>query len=97
MHDEGQLLARIFVDGENHFFVDGKQQFGFLYNDLDQQVLDEENIEKILTTAIQYCLNEDLMVPPYDQVSQVVLGQFLMENGGAGFKTAKRLGFMGES
>lgn len=97
MHDEGQLLARIFVDGENHFFVDGKQQFGFLYNDLDQQVLNEENIEKILTTAIQYCLNEDLMVPPYDQVSQVVLGQFLMENGGAGFKTAKRLGFMGES
>jgi len=97
MQDGGQLLARIFVDGESHFFVDGKQQFGFLYNDLDQQILHEEAIEKILNTAIQYCLDEDLLAPPYEEVSQVVLGQFLMENGGAGFKTAKRLGFMGES
>jgi len=97
LHDEGQLLARIFVDGESHFFVDGKQQFGFLYNNLDEQILNEEGIENILTTAVKYCLDMDLMVPPYEQVSQDVLGQFLMENGGAGLKTTKRLGFMGES
>ncbi|MEY3247087.1 MAG: hypothetical protein RIT39_756 [Bacteroidota bacterium] len=97
LQDGGQLLARIFVDGESHFFVDGKQQFGFLYNNLDQQILNEAELEKILTLAVQYSLNEDLMAPPYEEVSQVVLGQFLMEHSGAGLKTAKRLGFMGES
>jgi hypothetical protein len=39
----------------------------------------------------------DLMVPPYEQVNAVALGQFLMENGSSGHKTTKRLGFMGEN
>jgi hypothetical protein len=97
MADEGFLLARIFVDLENHFFVDGKQQFGFLFNDLEQQVLDQSALEKILTTAVHYCLDFDLMAPSFDQIKSVTLGQFLMQNGNSGLKTAKRLGFMGEN
>ncbi|MFM8686024.1 MAG: hypothetical protein ACKODJ_05660, partial [Bacteroidota bacterium] len=95
--DEGLLLARIFVDRDSHFWVDGKQQFSFLYNDIQEQVLNHEVLLKIILQAIQYCLDMDLMVPPYEQVNAVALGQFLMENGSSGHKTTKRLGFMGES
>ncbi|MBM3936433.1 MAG: hypothetical protein FJ343_04705 [Sphingomonadales bacterium] len=95
--DEGLLLARIFVDRDSHFFVEGKQQFGFLYNDVQEQILNKEVLLKILLQSVQYCLDLDLMVPPYEQVNSVALGQFLMENGSSGHKTAKRLGFMSES
>jgi hypothetical protein len=95
--DEGFLLARIFVDRDSHFLVDGKQQFGFLYNDIQQQILNRDVLMTILLQSVQYCLDMDLMVPPYEDVNTVVLGQFLMENGSSGHKTTKRLGFMSES
>jgi hypothetical protein len=95
--DEGFLLARIFVDRDSHFLVDGKQQFGFLYNDIQQQILNRDVLLTILLQSVQYCLDMDLMVPPYEDVNTVVLGQFLMENGSSGHKTTKRLGFMSES
>ncbi len=95
--DEGLLLARIFVDKDSHFWVDGKQQFSFLYNDIQEQVLHREVLLEIILQAIRYCLDMDLMVPPYEQVNAVALGQFLMENGSSGHKTTKRLGFMGEN
>jgi len=95
--DEGFLLARIFVDRDNHFWVDGKQQFSFLYNDIQTQILNREILLNILLQSVQYCLNMDLMAPPFEEVNAVVLGQFLMENGSSGHKTTKRLGFMSES
>src|SRR5687768_17561895 len=33
MSDIGYLIARIFINKEGHFFVQGKRQFSFLYND----------------------------------------------------------------
>jgi len=95
--DEGLLMARIFVDRDSHFLVDGKQQFSFLYNDIQEQVLSRDVLLNILLQSVQYCLDMDLMVPPYEQVNSVALGQFLMENGSSGHKTTKRLGFMSES
>ena len=32
-NDVGELIARIFINSENHFFVEGEGQIGFLYND----------------------------------------------------------------
>ena len=32
--DLGYLVARLFLNKEGHFFVQGKRQLGFLYNDL---------------------------------------------------------------
>ncbi len=95
--DEGLLLARIFVDRDSHFLVEGKQQFSFLYNDVEKQILNQEVLLKIILQSVQYCLDMDLMVPPYEQVNAVALGQFLLENGSSGHKTTKRLGFMSES
>src|SRR5207249_4533938 len=39
-NDIGYLIGRIFVNKELHFFVEGKRQMGFLYNDFSNAVLD---------------------------------------------------------
>ncbi|MDQ3073059.1 MAG: hypothetical protein M3Q97_07355, partial [Bacteroidota bacterium] len=36
LNDIGYLIARVFVNKEGHFFVQGKRQFSFLYNDFSQ-------------------------------------------------------------
>ncbi len=92
-NDLGYLVARIFVNVENHFFVEGKRQLGFLYNDFANSVIDKEHLKAIVESAILYCLNFDLFTPPFDEVKVVSLAQVLETSSMMSLKTGKRLGF----
>ncbi|MBX2846569.1 MAG: hypothetical protein KTR13_10200 [Saprospiraceae bacterium] len=93
MHDIGYLIARIFVNKDLHFYVEGKRQLGFLYNDFSNMVLNEVYIQAICESAILYALDFDLLVPPYDKVQQITVQQRLAEHIQATQTTAKRMGF----
>jgi hypothetical protein len=93
MNDIGYLIARIFVNKEGHFFVQGKRQFSFLYNDFSSFEITPEIIRLIVQTAMLHTIDFDLFVPPFDAVKEVTLMQKIMESGNAALKTGKRLGF----
>ena len=69
--DLGYLVARIFVNKNNHFFVQGKRQSGFNYTTLGANVLDQRYIQEIVKASVQYCLDFDLLVPPYEAVKLI--------------------------
>ena len=75
MEDLGYLIARIFVNRESHFFVEGKRQSGELVKDFGSDEMTKEYMKEILETAIQYAIDFDLLVPPYDQVKIVTVEQ----------------------
>ncbi len=91
--DLGYLVARIFINKNNHFFVQGKRQSGFNYTTMGDNILDEKSIEEIVMASIQYCLDFDLLVPPYDAVKLISVGQIHQNISDAKLKTGKRLGF----
>lgn len=91
--DLGYMIARIFVNKDKHYFLEGKHQLGFLYNDYENSLINSDDINKILISIILYTLDFDLLVPPYDEVSIVSVGQLLEKNSNTKFKTGKRLGF----
>jgi hypothetical protein len=91
--DLGYLVARIFINIENHFFVEGKRQFGFLYNNFGKDVITKETLRQILYNTIQYTLDFDLLVPPYDNVKIVSVGQMNQKIEYSRMQTGKRLGF----
>jgi len=91
--DIGYLVARIFLNKEGHFFVQGKKQLGFLYNDLQGSVLDAEKLKAVIQSVIQHVLEFDLLAPPYDQVSQVSVSEMNELNANVQVVTGKRLGF----
>jgi hypothetical protein len=91
--DLGYLVARIFINKNNHFFVQGKRQSGFNYTTLGSHLLDKESMQEIVKAAIQYCLDFDLLVPPYDAVKLISVGQIHQNISDARMKTGKRLGF----
>jgi hypothetical protein len=93
MNDIGYLIARIFINKEGHFFVQGKRQFSFLYNDFSAFEINSEIIRLIVQTSILHTIDFDLFVPPFDEVKEVTLMQKIMEAGNAALKTGKRLGF----
>ncbi len=93
LNDIGHLIGRIFINHENHFFVEGKKQLGFLYSDFSGQSLGKDQLCDIVETAMLHALEFDLMVPPFEAVQEISLAQKLFENGNAGITTGKRLGF----
>ncbi len=92
-YDSGYLIARIFVNHENHFFVQGKRQLGFLYNDLMHSELNEEALKSVLNSTLLYTLDFDLLTPPYQNVQEVSVGEMKQLSNNLQIKTAKRLGF----
>ncbi|MBK5284021.1 MAG: hypothetical protein JJE25_01340 [Bacteroidia bacterium] len=91
--DVGYLIGRVFVNKDLHFFVEGKRQMGFLYNDFAHAVLDKANIRSVIESAILYCLDFDLFSPGYESVKEISVQQMLESNFQQKIITGKRLGF----
>ena len=92
-HDVGYLIARVFVNKDKHFFIEGKRQLGFLYNDFENQILDSSHIQEVIESSILYTLNFDLLVPPYEMVKELTITQKQEMQGMQSQQTGKRLGF----
>lgn len=93
VNDAGYMVARLFINKDNHYMVQGKKQLGFLYNDLMNSELDREQLRAIVESVILYTLDFDLLVPPYHMVKEVSVHELQQMSDGLKLKTAKRLGF----
>lgn len=93
MNDEGYLIARIFINKDSHFFVEGDKQLGFLFNDFVKQVINTDELERIINSAMIYSLNFDLQTPNINDVNVVSVHEILEMNTNQKIRTAKRLGY----
>ncbi|MHB1177778.1 MAG: hypothetical protein ACYCZO_05545 [Daejeonella sp.] len=91
--DMGYLLGRIFVNKEEHFFVDGQSQLGFLYNSFGKGRIKQDQIIEILQLAIIYCMDFDLLTPPFESVRQITLQEKQFMGANSGYPTGKRMGY----
>ncbi|MBI2966585.1 MAG: hypothetical protein HYY40_02065 [Bacteroidetes bacterium] len=93
INDTGYLIARIFINKERHFFVEGKRQLGMLYNDFSNAIADRASLAKVVESAILYALDFDIFVPPYEEVKQISVQEMQDITVNMRIKTAKRMGF----
>ena len=91
--DLGILLARIFINKENHFFVEGKRQLGVLFNNFDRDIIDKNSIKAIIEAVILHSLELDLLVPPIDAMNQITVQEIIETNLKTAISNARRLGF----
>jgi hypothetical protein len=91
--DLGYLIARIFINHENQYFVEGKRQMGMLFTNYGNEEISKPALQNIIYTAIQYALEFDLLVPPYDTVKIATVGQAEAKIQHSKIITGKRLGF----
>ena len=96
-NDVGYLIARIFINKDRHFFVEGKRQLGFLYNDFPNTVFDAILARKVVESVVLYCLDFDPFTAPYDQVGMVSVQEVLESTLRSKIATGKRLGFKFQS
>ena len=93
LNDVGYLIGRVFINSEGHFIVEGKHQLGFRFNDFAGQIINKESVRKIMEAAIQYSIEFDLLVPPFNQVQIVSVQEMNNLTSSISLKTGKRLGF----
>ncbi|MEY3834992.1 MAG: hypothetical protein RI989_420 [Bacteroidota bacterium] len=91
--DVGYLLARAFINKENHFLVQGKKQLGILFNDLVASNFNASNQKKFVEQIILYALNFDLLIPPYENLHQITVEEMQDINHSGSLATGKRMGF----
>lgn len=92
LNDAGLLLARVFVNREGHFFVEGKKQMGFIFNHPGQQMMNESNIKELVDTAMICSLEHDLTVPDYKDSMVVSVRQIQTLSDELQVKTSKKVG-----
>lgn len=93
LDDLGYLVARIFINHENHYFVEGKRQMGMIFSNFGNEELSRDSLKNVLYTAILYSLEFDLLAPPYDAVKIASVGQVEAKIQFSRIITGKRLGF----
>lgn len=91
--DVGYLIGRIFINKEEHFFVDGQSQLGFLFNSFGKGKIKKDQIRKIIELAIIYCMDFDLLTPPFETVKQISLEEKQYMGSNSGYPTGKRMGY----
>ncbi len=92
-NDLGYLVARLFVNKDNHFFVEGKNQTAETVKDFAVDTISPGILRQIIETAIQFSIEFDLLVPAYDQVKMATVQQMRQKITHSKMTTGKRLGF----
>lgn len=91
--DEGYLIGRIFINREKSFFVEGKRQTLVRPMDFGHDKITREALVSIMESAINYAINFDLLMPPYEENKRVTVDQFNTKMDNSKFVTGKRLGY----
>jgi hypothetical protein len=91
--DTGYLIARLFLNSENHFFVEGKKELSLIFNNFMHDEFTKDRIRDFIAAVVRHSINFDLFVPHYQTISEISWGEANQLKDSISLKTGKRLGF----
>lgn len=91
--DQGFLIARIFINRENHFYVEGKKQIGLLHNDFINETIDTNKVSDMAKTFIIFAMEHDLIPAPFEMVQSITVSELQSHIFSSALATGKSLGF----
>lgn len=91
--DEGYLVARMFINRDFQYMVEGKRQVTYRHDNFGQGAITPEALTDIIENTMAYTLDFDLLVPPYDAVKLVSVDQMNTKIENSKLQTGKRLGY----
>jgi hypothetical protein len=73
--------------------MEGKGQLGYLFRDVENIKLTDELVGLIVQSAFAFALEFDLLIPPYDYVSELSVEEMQVISNNLQIQTGKRVGF----
>ncbi len=95
VNDPGYLLARLLVNHEGRYVVEGEGKLGVVYSHISQAPITESDLNVLIKIALTLAIENDLMAPPYPQVKFITLFQKMekTQEMGAGQKIGFRMSY----
>lgn len=92
-NDLGFLIARLFINRDNNFALEGDGQLNTCYRHIEKQVFNSEVQARILELLFEFALEFELYIPQYKRFQTVSVKQAQDFKKRIKIKTSKRLGF----
>jgi len=89
-NDPGYLLARVMINHECRFFIEGDRDLQ-IYNSISDEKVAEGILQQFVKVVLKMAIENDLIAPPFVEVKSTTLNQkndHLLELGGA-----RKIGF----
>ncbi|MEQ8423213.1 MAG: hypothetical protein RIA63_00785, partial [Cyclobacteriaceae bacterium] len=95
VNDPGYLVARILINHEKRFLVEGEGRLGFLFKEISAKPMESEDLNQIVQHSLTVAIENDLMAPPFPQVRFITLHQKMEKTSelGAGQKIGFRMAY----
>lgn len=91
--DYGFIIARIFINREGYYFLEGNPNFGSFNDDFGKNKLDMARMRELIQTIIQYSMEVDLVVPPLESIQVASVEQMIDKRNSGKIEIGKPLGF----
>ncbi len=98
VNDPGYLLARLLVNHEGRYIVEGEGKMGLVFSQISNAPITEQELNILVKLALTLAIENDLMAPPYPQVKFITLYQKMEKTQelGAGQKIGFKMSHHGK-
>ena len=99
LNDPGYLVARLLINYENHFFVEGEGQLNFLYKEVSAQPISDLDLDVLIKLSITEAAQSDLVTPPFQKIKHISLNQKMEKSSqmGAGEKIGFKMSYQNDA
>lgn len=88
LNDPGYLLARFFINFENHFLIQGDGQLNYMGGNISHDPVTATDLSVFIQLAISQAIDSDLVSAPFPSIRTITLNQKFERSQalGAGYK-----------
>ncbi|MEL7003386.1 MAG: hypothetical protein AAFN93_11715 [Bacteroidota bacterium] len=91
LNDPGYLLARVLINCQDHFLVEGDGQLNFMFEKISSNPISETDIDILIQLIISQAIDSDLTSPPFPKIRTITLNQKIHKTEALGAGT--KIGF----
>lgn len=94
-NDPGYLLARLLINHEGRYLIEGDGQLGALFNKISDGPISEAELNILVKLVLMIAIENDLIAPPFPQVQFITLSQKMEKTQelGAGQKIGFKMSY----
>ena len=89
LNDPGYLVARMLLNVDGHFYIEGVRQLNFLFPDIAVNKISPELLKVFIESTMLTAIEQDLYAPSYQDIQAIPLGAKLQNT----MKGATKVGF----
>jgi hypothetical protein len=95
VNDPGYLLARLLINHEGRYVIEGDGRLGALFNKISGGAISEMELGILVKLVLMIAIENDLMAPPFPQVQYITVHQKMEKTQelGGGQKIGFRMSF----